>query len=99
MATESMHEESTLPSNVVVMATHLGHRWTGSPMVVRRLRAALGSPYAGDTWGDFMRAMAEAGVRPNDVIGSIEFGVALRATGRLCIERDANDAIDVREAR
>ena len=52
--------------------------------------------WAGVTWGDFKRAIEGLGVRDDDRLASIEYGVAMN--GRGVIVRDDDDmGVEIRE--
>jgi hypothetical protein len=51
---------------------------------------------AGETWGEFVAAVERLGVRPDDLVTSIEFGVA--HGGSRCIVRQfGDDGIEIVE--
>ena len=63
----------------------------------RSLKARGGVP-AGMTWGSFQAAMEQLGVKADDYIGSIEYGVAMSGTGYLVrSDDDAIGLVDIRE--
>ena len=61
-------------------------------------RGVIGGEFAGITWGDFQRAMQRLGVQDDDRIASIEYGVALGSSGRICRDDDV-DGVEIREVR
>ena len=57
-----------------------------------------GRAYAGFTWGEFQRAMEAFGVRSDDKLASIEFGISQMGSGWLTFDRDEDGAVEIREA-
>jgi len=55
--------------------------------------------YAGRTVGDFIKALRELGVRDDDVLSSIEYGIGRTrfSTGYIHAERDENGDWEFRE--
>ena len=54
---------------------------------------------AGVTWRDFMLAMTRLGVKPDDWVASIEYGVAQGGTNVLTRDEDEHGGIEIREKR
>lgn len=54
---------------------------------------------AGETVGDFFKAVVRAGIPLSDPLASIEFGNSQCPTGRLVAERDEHGHWEIREAR
>ena len=63
----------------------------------RSLRARGGVP-AGMTWASFRAAMEQLGVRDDDYLGSIEYGVMQGGSGYL-VRDDENGLVEIRELR
>lgn len=55
--------------------------------------------YANQTFGDFVAAAKELGVKDSDVLSSIEFGVSQYGSGLLQADRDDSGAVELREVR
>ena len=75
-------------------------RITTDKTLAHDLRASLDlrrGVQTGLTWAGFKTAMTALGVRDEDHVASIEFGVTA-GTGRICRD-DAPDGIEIREAR
>jgi len=53
--------------------------------------------YANRTVGDFLNALRQLGVRDEDDLGSIEYGISQFHTAHICVERDEHGAWEVRE--
>lgn len=78
------------------------NRITTDKTLMRDLRASLAAHEGvacGLTWGSFKWAMAQLGVRDDDALASIEYGVSrLGGNGKLYRD-DAEDGIEIREGR
>lgn len=55
--------------------------------------------YANQTVLDFFSALFRLGVRLEDRLGSIEYGISQCPSGHVCVERDEQGRIEVREVR
>jgi hypothetical protein len=80
-----------------------GRRMTTNETVARdlarSLEARLNGTEAGSTFGDFILACRQLGIRDSDPLGSIEYGIAQIGTGRVITDRDEFGAVEIREAR
>ena len=55
--------------------------------------------YVGRTWGDLKRAIELLGVRDDDALASIEYGVIWHRSGLIALERDEHGSAEIREVR
>lgn len=78
---------------------HPGHVTTDRTLLrdLQRSLKARGFD-AGTTFGDFVEAVKRAGIRDNDPLGSIEYGVSQTPTGRIVVDH-TDDGIEIREVR
>ena len=53
--------------------------------------------YVGRTWGEFKRAVAQLCVTDDDVLSSIEYGIAATGSGYIVRDDDADGAVELRE--
>lgn len=61
-----------------------------------RLKSRTGVD-AGTTWAEFVEAVERLGVRPEDNIASIEWGIAATGSGLLTVDEDELGFKDIRE--
>lgn len=91
-----------MPGTIVNHPSSADRHVTTNRTIGRDLRASLAARTgvrAGCTWGDFTRAVEGLGVRENDQLASIEYGVAQDGNGLLLMDTDDAGCVDIREGR
>jgi hypothetical protein len=76
-----------------------GHQVVAHARCIHRSLAARVALPNAPTWGDLVRAVADLGVREDEPLAAIEWGVTSTGSGRLCVEREDDGAVVLRERR
>lgn len=65
--------------------------------IVQIVNAPMRTAYANRIFGEFKRACEQLGIRDDDPLGSIEYGVSQYSTGYIRKDVDDDGAVEIRE--